>query len=320
MHDRLGLAVVLRWLGGLIVLSALIVLLSGALPALRPITDAMDRFGFESGRYRISLLSGLRLVVIGVALLIIVRVANRFLRRYVRRTPGLDSAQRLLVEKLLGIGLVIVAFFVGIDLIGIDLTALTVFSGAFGLAVGFGLQKTFGNLIAGIILLMDRSIKPGDVIVVGDSFGWVDKIGIRAVSVITRDGKEHLIPNENLMTQEVENWSFTDRNVRIHIPVRVAFSADQQRAQALMLQAALETPRVLDRPPTNIWMSALGENGVEYEILVWISDPEAGVGKVKSDVLNRLWALFVENGIAVPWPQRELHVRSWPGVTPESSP
>ncbi len=127
----------------------------------------------------------------------------------------------MLAQKLAAVAILVAAFFIGIDLIGIDLTALAVFSGAFGLAVGFGLQKTFGNLIAGIILLMDRSIKPGDVIVVGESFGHVTKIGVRAVSIVTRDGKEHLIPNENLMTQEVENWSYSSRDVRLHIPVSV---------------------------------------------------------------------------------------------------
>ena len=111
------------------------------------------------------------------------------------------------------------------------------------------------------------------------------------------------------MTQEVENWSFSDRNVRVHIPVRIAYGADQERAQALMMQAARETPRVLDNPPGNVWMSAFGENGIEYEILVWISDPEGGVGNVKSDVLNRLWKLFQAEGIAIPLPQREVSVR-----------
>src|SRR3569833_1210490 len=118
----------------------------------------------------------------------------------------------------------VVAFFIGVDGLDIDLTTFAEFSGALGLAIGFGLQKTVGNLIAGIILLMDRSIKPGDVIVVGEKdVGWVNKIGVRAVSVITRDGKEHLIPNEDLMTKPVENWSYTDRNVRIRIPVAVSF-------------------------------------------------------------------------------------------------
>ena len=143
---------------------------------------------------------------------------------------GFDPTQKLLdAEARRRSRSIVVAFFVGIDLLDIDLTTFAVFSGALGLAVGFGLQKTIGNLIAGIILLMDRSIKPGDVIVVGDKdVGWVNKIGVRAVSVVTRDGKEHLIPNEDLMTKEVENWSYTDRNVRIRIPVDVAYDCDLQ--------------------------------------------------------------------------------------------
>jgi len=312
---RIGFAAICRWLIGLAVIALLVVLLSGEVPALDPVFLVMDRIGFEAGRYRISLLSGSRLIVIGIALYVGVRLTHRLLRRYIRRTTALDATQRLLAEKILGITLVVAAFFFGVDLLGIDLTALAVFSGALGLAVGFGLQKTFGNLIAGIILLMDRSIKPGDVIVVGESFGWVNKIGIRAVSVVTRDGKEHLIPNENLMTQEVENWSYSNRDVRIHIPVRVAYGCDQDLVQKLMMEATREAPRVLDEPPTNVWMLAFGENGIEYEILVWISDPESGVTNVKSDVLIRLWRLFRENGIEVPLPQRQITMRTVPPVS-----
>ncbi|WOK35799.1 mechanosensitive ion channel family protein [Sphingomonas sp. C3-2] len=303
---RAGIGAVLRWTVTALVLAALFVLLSDEIAALRPVTAFMDQFGFQAGRFRISLYSVLQLLVTGLVLYGGVRLLNRITRRYIRRVDGIDATQRLLAEKLVGIALVVVAFFIGVDLLGIDLTALAVFSGALGLAVGFGLQKTFGNLIAGIILLMDRSIKPGDVIVVGDSFGWVNKIGIRAVSVITRDGKEHLIPNENLMTQEVENWSFSNRDVRIHIPVRVSFDSDQKRAQALMQQAAQETARVLEEPAIAVWLMAFGENGLEYEIRAWISDPESGVNNVKSDVLNRVWELFAENGIRVPYPQRDL--------------
>lgn len=309
MSEALRPAVVLRWLIGVAMLAGLMVILSGQVPALDPVIVFMDRVGVEIGRYRLSLLSGARLLVTVVGLFVAVRLIHRILRRYIRRAERLDPAQRLLAEKLVGIALVVAAFFFGIDLLGIDLTALAVFSGALGLAVGFGLQKTFGNLIAGIILLMDRSIKPGDVIVVGDSFGWVNKIGIRAVSVITRDGKEHLIPNENLMTQEVENWSFSDRNVRLHIPVVIAYGTDPVLAEELMMRAAREAPRVLDAPPTNVWMTKLGENGIEYDILVWIADPERGVGSVKSDVLRCLWRLFREHGIRVPHPQREIRLK-----------
>jgi small-conductance mechanosensitive channel len=157
---------------------------------------------------------------------------------------------------------------------------------------------------------MDRSIKPGDVIVVGQSFGWVNRIGVRAVSVLTREGKEHLIPNENLMINEVENWSYTDRNVRVRIPVVVGYDCDLKLAQELMLRAAAESPRVLESPKPNVWLTAFGQNGVEHEILAWISDPEGGVGNVRSDVLNRLWWLFKEHGIQTPLPQREVHIRS----------
>lgn len=309
MREKAGLGRVIRWLIGLIVLTGLLVLVSGQVPALEPVYDFMDRLGFQAGRYRISLLTAVQLVVTATTLFVVSRLINRFIRRYIRRATRLDPAQKLLSEKLVGIAIVVLAFLIGVDLVGIDLTALAVFSGALGLAVGFGLQKTFGNLIAGIILLMDRSIKPGDVIAVGDSFGWVNKIGIRAVSVITRDGKEHLIPNENLMTQEVENWSFSDRNVRVHIPVRVSFESDQALAQALMHQAARETDRVLADPPANVWMSRFGDNGIEYEILVWVGDPEGGVNNVRSDVLNRLWSLFRENHIQVPYQRREILMR-----------
>ena len=198
------------------------------------------------------------------------------------------------------------------DLLEIDLTSLALFSGGFGLAIGFGLQKTIGNLIAGIILLMDRSIKPGDVIALQNEIGWVNKIGVRAVSIITRDGKEHLIPNENLMTQEVENWSYSDRNVRVRIPVSIAYDNDLKLAQELMLRAARESPRVLKSPKPTVWLMSFGDYALQHEILAWISDPESGVGNVRSDVLNRLWFLFKEHGIGLPYPQRDIHIRSLP--------
>jgi small-conductance mechanosensitive channel len=222
----------------------------------------------------------------------------------------------LLGEKIASIIVWVVAILIGVDILGINLTALTVFSGAFGLAIGFGLQKTFGNLIAGIILLMDRSIKPGDVIAVNDGIsntvGQVKKIGIRAVSVITRDKKEYLIPNENLMVNQVENWSYSSRDVRVKVPVSVTYDTDIAFAETLMLQAAREAVRVLDDPAPSVWLSALGENGISFEIQIWIDDPEEGLGNVRSDVLKRLWALFRENGVRVPYPQRDLHLRDWP--------
>ncbi|ODP38089.1 mechanosensitive ion channel family protein [Sphingomonas turrisvirgatae] len=301
-----------RWMGWLAAGVVFVAILSDGIGGFNVITDTLDRIGMDVGRRRISLLAIVTVLVTATALYAAARLANRVIGHSVQQAKGFDPTQKLLVQKLASIAVVIVVFFFGIDLLGIDLTSFAVFSGALGLAVGFGLQKTVGNLIAGIILLMDRSIKPGDVIVVGDSFGWVNKIGVRAVSVITRDGKEHLIPNENLMTQEVENWSFSDRNVRVRIPVGVGYETDLKLAQELMLKAAVESPRVLASPKPNVWLTSFGDYAVEHEILAWISDPEGGVGNVKSDVLNRLWLLFKENGIAIPVPRREIMVKSWP--------
>ncbi|WP_420606953.1 mechanosensitive ion channel family protein [Novosphingopyxis sp.] len=279
---------------------------------IEPLSNELDRIGFDAGKTRVSALTVLQWAVTAVLLFALVRFVNRLTRHFIDGTRRLDPAQKLLVEKLAGIGVIVVAFFVGIDFLGIDLTALAVFSGAFGLAIGFGFQKTFGNLISGIILLMDRSIKPGDVIAVGDSFGWVNKIGVRAVSIVTRDGKEHLIPNEVLMTEEVENWSYSSKNVRVRIPVGVSYASDMELAVKLMLQAAEESPRVLDLPRANVWWSEYGESSVNFEILVWIKDPEEGVGNVRSDVLRRLWFLFKDNGIEIPFPQRDLNLRKLP--------
>ena len=306
IHILRGLAIP-RWAVAPLALILFILIVSGSGGGIAPVGDMLDRVGVDLGKRRITLLGLLSIAATCVALFAAVRLANRLIGRSIQKTEGFDPTQKLLAQKLATIAVVVAAFFVGVDMLAIDLTAFAVFSGAFGLAIGFGLQKTVGNLIAGIILLMDRSIKPGDVIVVGDSFGWVNKIGVRAVSVITREGKEHLIPNENLMTQEVENWSYSDRNVRVRIPVGIAYDSDLQLAQQLMLQAALESPRVLRNPQPNVWLTAFGDSRVDHEILVWISDPEGGVGNVKSDVLGRVWQLFRDNDIAIPYPQRVVH-------------
>lgn len=288
----------------------LILAAAGAAGGLRPLLDSLDSVGFDVGSRRFSLLSALIMLTALLGLMIAARLANRLLTHSIGRMTTLEITQRVLLQKLAGIAVIAVAILMAIDFVGIDLTALAVFSGAAGLSIGFGLQKTFGNLIAGLILLMDRSIKPGDVIVVSDTFGTVSKIGVRAVSVLTRDGKEHLIPNELLMTQEVENWSYSSRHVRLHIPVGVSYASDIALAQRLMIDAANASPRVLKTPAPTVWMTGYGDSSVDHEILIWIIDPEDGVGNVQSDILNRLWVSFKENGIDIPFPQRDIHVRS----------
>ncbi|WFL77967.1 mechanosensitive ion channel [Altererythrobacter arenosus] len=279
------------------------------------VVDTLDAMALSVGDMRVSLWDAL--IVFAIFLLVIgfAWLVTRASRSALRRMTKLDSTQQLLAEKLLTIAIWGAAFFVGIDLLGIDLTALAVFSGAFGLAIGFGLQKTFGNLIAGIILLMDKSIKPGDVIAVTDmsgneTFGQIRKIGIRAVSVTTRDQREYLIPNENLMVNQVENWSYSSKNVRMQIPVGVSYSCDIEVAEDLMLEAAKMSNRVLKSPPPTAWLHEYGDSSVNFILQVWINDPEEGVGNIRSAVLKNLWRLFAENDIEIPFPQRDINLRN----------
>jgi small-conductance mechanosensitive channel len=297
----------------LIAAALLFIVLASRLGGLAPLIAGLDGASMGVGTRRISLLDVLNALGLSLVLFMAARALLSLILRWIGQARLLDAAQRVLFQKLAQIAVVTVAIFVGIDLLGIDLTALAVFSGAFGLAIGFGLQKTLGNLIAGLILLLDRSIKPGDVIAVGDTFGWVNKIGVRAVSVLTRDGKEHLIPNERLMTDEVENWSFSSRDVRVHVGFRVSFDCDLRLAQRLAVEAATISPRVLAEPAPVCWIKAFGDNGVEFDLRIWIDSPEAGVGNVTSDVFFRIWDLFKEHGVTMPVPQRDLRFHTATG-------
>lgn len=270
---------------------------------------------FEIGNFRFSLLDGL--LIIGVILLVVTIAwfVTRLSRSAIRNFSRFDGSQKVLAEKLSTIVIWGVAFFIGMDMLGIDLTALAFAGGAFGLAIGFGLQKTFGNLISGIILLLDKSIKPGDVISVSDqagneAVGQIRKIGIRAISVITRDQTEHLIPNENLMINQVVNWSYSSKDVRVKAPVGVSYDSDLDLVTKLLYQAVDETDRILARPPPRVNIMEFGDNSVNFEIRFWIQDPEGGLANIRSDVYMRVWQLFKEHDVEIPFPQRDLHLRS----------
>lgn len=286
---------------------------------LGAVVYTLDSWGFDLFDTRISVWTVLMALAVLAVALLLARVTIKLACWLIGKMQGLDTAQRLLTQKLVSIAVWVLTFLLTIDILGIDLTALAVFSGAFGLALGFGLQKTFGNLLAGIILLMDRSIKPGDVIAVNDGIsntvGQVKKIGLRAVSVTTRDKKEYLIPNENLMINQVENWSFSSREVRIRVPLTIAPDADLKLAERLMLEAATATPRVLAAPAPAVWLMELSEVGAKFEIRVWINDPEEGLANVRSDVLKRAWELFQEHDVALPnRALRDLDLRDTPAL------
>ena len=219
---------------------------------------------------------------------------------------------RALTGNLIRIALISVALLIGLNAVGIDLTAFTVFSGAVGVGIGFGLQKIVSNFVSGIILLLERSIKPGDVIEVGSTFGSVTYLGARYGSVRGRDGKEYLIPNENLITNQVINWSYSNSLVRLDVEFGVAYASDLHAVRDLAVEVAKRTKRVLASPTPLCHVTGFGDSAVNMLLRFWIEDPANGVTNIKGDVLLGLWDSFQEHRIEIPFPRREVHIRDLP--------
>ncbi len=272
-------------------------------------TDLLDSFAFSIGARRITLL----MIVKGLAMLGILlwaaQLLSRFIARRIQHSALLTPSIKVLTEKGLKVAMIAAVFLVTLDFVGVDLTAFAVFTGAVGVGVGFGLQKVISNLISGFILLMDRSIKPGDVIELEETFGWVTSLGARYVALSTRDGKEWLIPNEDLITQRVINWSYSDQLLRLPLKFGVSYHSDVRKAMELAVEAAKGVARVKQNPAPVCRLTGFGDSSVNLELRVWISDPQGGVMNVTSEIFLALWDLFHEHGIEIPFPQRDLHIR-----------
>jgi small-conductance mechanosensitive channel len=241
-------------------------------------------------------------------------------RSWLEVGSGLTPALQILLSRLGSIFLYTTAVVLVLTYLGLDLTVFALFSGALGLGLGFGLQKVFANLVSGFILLADKSIKPGDVIQLGDKYGWINYLGIRYISVVTRNGTEHLIPNESLITGEVVNWSYSQNLVRLKVPVGVGYGSDLEQVRDLLLEVAAQTARVLKDPKPSCRLLGFGDNAINLELRVWINDPQGGVASVKSEVLWGIWRRFREHGIEMPFPQRDLHLKSLPEIKVQTGP
>jgi small-conductance mechanosensitive channel len=267
----------------------------------------LDRAAFDIGTFRISILGVIEATLfLGVLLLISLNVGN-FLDRRIQRIDELTPSLRVLIGKILRIVIILLAFLVAMSGLGIDLTALTVLSGAVGVGIGFGLQKVVSNFISGIIILMDESIKPGDTISLGDTFGWIRELRARFVSVVTRDGREFLIPNEDFITREVINWSFSDSYVRLDVPFGVSYDSDPHEVSRLAIEAAASVGRVdSTRTQPVCWLTAFGDSSLDFLLRFWIRDPQQGLTNIRGKVLLALWDTFKEHGITIPYPHREV--------------
>lgn len=295
----------------------LILNLLGVWTVIRDGLDRIDLFPIsdsEGGESRVTLFTLLKGVVVISLLIPFMRWLMRTSESRVQKMGGMSPAFQVLVVKMLKVVLVVVAILFAISSTGIDLTAFAVLGGAVGLGLGFGFQKVISNLISGVILLGDKSIKPGDVIEVDQTYGWINTLGARYTSVITRDGTEHLIPNEMMITEKVVNWSFTDDKVRVKIPFGVSYTSDIHKAMDLALQAAREDERILKEPAAAVRLTEYGDNSVNFEMRAWILDPTGGLGNIRSAFYIRIWDLFKENGIEFPFPQRDVHIKELPPV------
>ncbi|MGB7262864.1 MAG: mechanosensitive ion channel domain-containing protein [Albidovulum sp.] len=269
-------------------------------------TRFLDGLAIEFGDFHLSILAILKAVLVTGALFLAARTIAGAASRRISTNEDISPSMRVLTVKVLQVALYSAAFFIGLKAVGFDLTGLAVLSGAIGVGLGFGLQKVVSNLVSGVIILLDKSIKPGDVISLGDTFGWIEALGARYVSVVTRDGKEYLIPNEDLITGQVVNWSHSNEFVRLDIFFGTAYGDDPHLVRKIAVEAALSVPRVLDTKPAVCHITGFGDSSVDYILRFWIKDPTGGLTNIRGNVYLALWDAFQTHGISIPFPQREV--------------
>ncbi|SFR99709.1 mechanosensitive ion channel family protein [Yoonia litorea] len=273
---------------------------------LEPAERLLDSIGFSIGEIRFSLLLLVQGIVILTVLVAMARFFTSTTAARVRANDDISPSMQVLIVKGIQIAFYGAAFFLGVRALGIDLTGLAVLSGAIGVGLGFGLQKVVSNLVSGVIILLDKSIKPGDVISLGDTFGWINSLGARYVSVVTRDGREYLIPNEDLITGQVVNWSHSNEYVRLDINFGTSYADNPHEVRRVAIDAAQSVDRVLKSRPTVCHIVGFGDSSVDYLLRFWISDPTGGLTNIRGNVYLALWDAFQENGISIPFPQREV--------------
>nr|WP_107846366.1 mechanosensitive ion channel domain-containing protein [Litoreibacter ponti] len=268
----------------------------------------LDSAAIELGELRLSLLLVVQALVIMGVLIALARFITTTTSQRIQSNEDISPSMRVLIVKVLQIAFYGIAFYIGIKAVGIDLTGLAVLSGAIGVGLGFGLQKVVSNLVSGVIILLDKSIKPGDVISLGETFGWINTLGARYASVVTRDGKEYLIPNEDLITNQVVNWSHSNDFVRLDIYFGTAYSDDPHVVRKLAIEAASGVDRVLAFKPPVCHIVGFGDSSVDYILRFWIRDPTGGLTNIRGNVYLALWDAFQEHDISIPFPQREVKV------------
>ncbi|HVY79412.1 MAG TPA: mechanosensitive ion channel domain-containing protein [Steroidobacteraceae bacterium] len=281
--------------------------------------STLDKIDLVPGKTEFSLWTLLKGIVVVSAFVIVTSVFARTVESRIMKTEALAVSTRISISKFTYFFLVSVGILLGINAAGVDVTTLNVLTGAIGVGLGFGLQAVAGNFVSGFVLLMDKSIKPGDVIsftghtgTSTENFGWVQELRGRYVVVRDRDGVETLVPNLNLITNPVINWSYSDQRVRLRLPVMVSYDDDPEEALNALLEATQNHPRILRDPGPVTRLMSFEDYGMRLEVRFWIADPMNGVNNVRSDVNRAIWRVFQERGIKIPVAQRELRMLQAP--------
>ena len=289
-------------------LSAWIVAALSIVGQLETAIDLLDSFSVVLGGLRLTPLLLIKLGALLIVALWLTNVASNFAESRINRSNDLTPSIQVLLVKMIRMGLMTVAIIIALSAVGINLSALAVFSGAVGVGIGIGLQKIVANFISGIILLADKSVKPGDLVTIGDSSGRISAMKTRYISVAAGDGREFLIPNEDLVTQKVVNWTYTDKNTLVKVLFSTNYDADPRAVCKLAIDIAAAVPRAIKSKPPNCILTEFAEAGMKFSLTFWLPDPD-GLDNVKSEVMLALWDAFKREGIRVPYPVREIRVR-----------
>jgi small-conductance mechanosensitive channel len=292
----------------LVSLSAWLVAALSILGQFDPAIDALDSVSIVLGGLRLTPLLLIKLGLLLILALWLTNLASNFVESWITQSSDLTPSLQVLLVKMIRTGLMIFAVAVAVSAVGINLSALAIFSGAAGVGIGFGLQKIVANFISGIILLVDKSVKPGDLVSIGDSTGRISAMKTRYISVAAGDGREILIPNEDLVTQKVVNWTYTDKNTLVKVNFGTNYEADPRLVCKLAMDVASAAKRALKGKPPNCILTEFTEAGMKFSLTFWIGDPD-GLDNVKSDVMLALWDAFKHEGIRVPYPVREIRIR-----------
>jgi small-conductance mechanosensitive channel len=292
----------------LVSLSAWLVAALSILGQLQPAIEVLDSVSIVLGDLRLTPLLLIKLGALLMLALWLTSIASNFVEARINRSTDLTPSIQVLLVKMIRMGLMVVAVAVALSAVGINLSALAVFSGAVGVGIGIGLQKIVANFISGIILLADKSVKPGDLVTIGDSSGRISAMKTRYISVAAGDGREFLIPNEDLVTQKVTNWTYTDKNTLVKVGFNTNYDADPRLVCKLAIEIAAAAPRAIKSKPPNCILTEFAELGMKFSLTFWIADPD-GMDTVKSEVMLSLWDAFKREGIKVPYPVREIRIR-----------